>query len=99
MKKRKNKKTKKAHLTVLAIGVAFSFAVLIILSLISSFILVGFKNPTANIRAMSLAVFLITAAISGFFISKKCESGGITITVLTALAFIAVLFAARKKIR
>ena len=93
MKKRKNTKSKNTPLGNLLLGIAFSFGVMIVLSLDSSFLLVGFKNPTANVRVASLAVFLITAAVSGFFVSKRCGKGGIAISALTALAFIALLFA------
>ncbi len=93
MKKRKNTKSKNTPLGTLLLGIAFSFAVMIVLSLVSSFLLVGFKNPTANIRVASLTVFLITAAVSGFFVSKRYGKGGIVISALTALAFIALLFA------
>ena len=93
MKKRKNKKSKNTAIGTLLLGILFSFTVLIVLSLISSFLLIGLKNPTANIRTASLAVFLVTAAVSGFAVSKHRGEGGIAFSALTALAFIALLFA------
>lgn len=93
MRKRKNTKSKNTSLKTLLFGVFFSFAVLIVLSLASSFLLAGFKNPTADIRIASLAVFLITAAVSGFAVSKHRAGSGIAISALTSLLFIAVLFA------
>ena len=93
MKKRKNKKSKNTAIGTLLLGILFSFTVLIVLSLISSFLLIGLKNPTANIRIASLAVFLVTAAVSGFAVSKHRGEGGIAFSALTALAFIALLFA------
>lgn len=93
MRKRKNSKSKNTSLKTLLFGVIFSFTVLVILSLASSFLLVGFKNPTANIGIASLAVFLVTAAISGFTISKHRACGGIAFSALSSLLFIALLFA------
>ncbi len=93
MRKRKNTKLKNTAIGTLLFGVLFSFAVLIVLSLASSFLLVGFKNPTSNIRIASLTVFLITAAVSGFAVSKHRGAGGIAFSALTSLLFIAVLFA------
>lgn len=93
MRKRKNAKSKSTALGTILFGVVFSFAVLAVLSLLSSFLLIGLKNPTANIRIASLVIFLITAAISGFTVSKRRGKGGISVSALSSLAFIALLFA------
>lgn len=93
MKKRKNSKFQKTTAGTLFLGVAFSFAMLVLMSLIFSFALIGFKNPTGNIGTASLAVFLITAAITGFTVSKYKGDGGIAISALTSLAFVLILMA------
>lgn len=94
MKKRKGSKFQKTNAGTLILGVAFSFAMLMLTSLIFSFALIGFKNPTGSIGTASLAVFLITAAIAGFTVSKYKGDGGIAISALTSLAFVLILMAA-----
>ena len=93
MKKRNNFKIQKSNVGTLLIGVAFSFGVLIVTSLIFSFILIGLKNPTGSIKTASLAVFLITAAIAGFSVSKYKGNGGALLSILTSAAFIFILLA------
>ena len=93
MKKRNNFKIKKSNVGTLLLGVAFSFCVLIVTSLIFSFILIGLKNPTGSIRTASLAVFLITASIAGFSVSRYKGNGGALLSILTSAAFIFILFA------
>lgn len=94
MKKRNNFKFRKSNVGTLLLGVAFSFGVLIVTSLIFSFILIGFKNPTGSIRTASLAVFLITAAIAGFSVSRYKGNGGALLSMLASAAFIFILLGA-----
>ncbi len=72
-------------------GVLLSFGFLISLSLIASIFLISAKNPTKNLGAVSLAVLLICALISGFVNSKRGGENGIAYSVVTSLSFTLLL--------
>ena len=89
---RLQKKTENMNTAVLLlVGALCSGILLIILTMISAFIVFYTKNPTSLIGLISIAVMLLTGAISGFSISKLKGEGGILISCLSSLLFILIL--------
>lgn len=93
MKKHKRARASKSGIGAFAFGVLLSLLSLILLSLIAAIFLTGVKSPTKNLGAVSLAVLLISAFISGFVNSKRCGEGGVGYSVITALAFSLIMLA------
>ncbi len=89
----KKQKRSGAHGGILSLilGVLYSFAFLILLSLLAAILLAGVKSPTKNLGAVSLAVFLIGAFASGFLNSKRGGDSGFLFSVICALAFTLIL--------
>lgn len=91
MKKRRSKQ--RAPHTVIIFGIIFSFAILTILSFISSFILANTKNPILSIKITSLVIILLTSAISGFAIAKYKGDLNFGISIFTSLAVTVIMLA------
>ena len=91
MKKRRSKQ--RAPHTVIIFGIIFSFAILTILSFISSFILANTQNPILSIKITSLVIILLTAAISGFAIAKYKGDLNFGISIFTSLAVTVIMLA------
>ena len=89
MKKRRSKQ--RAPHTVIIFGIIFSFAILTILSFISSFILANTQNPILSIKITSLVIILLTAAISGFAIAKYKGDLNFGISIFTSLAVTVIM--------
>lgn len=92
MKKRKGTKTSKSAVGKLFSSVLFSFLLLIPVSLLSGGILLFLKNPVGSMKVASLAVLLISAAISGFSNSKRCGDGGIIFAIVSSFVFVLIMF-------
>ena len=88
MKKRTRKNKESSIIKRILISVLFSFLLLFFFSFILSIILSTFDDPTKNIKIYSLAVFLITAAASGFIFSALNKERGITVSLIASLIFI-----------
>lgn len=91
MRKRKNSRLRKTMGGTLLLGVIFSFAALTVISLVCSAILMTSNNPTGNLKIASLASLLICGAVSGFFTSKYKGEGGVITSIITSVAFIALM--------
>ena len=91
MKRRRSKQ--RAPHTVIIFGIIFSFAILKILSFISSFILANTQNPILSIKITSLVIILLTAAISGFAIAKYKGDLNFGISIFTSLAVTVIMLA------
>ena len=91
MKRRRSKQ--RAPHTVIIFGIIFSFAILTILSFISSFILANTQNPILSIKITSLVIILLTAAISGFAIAKYKGDLNFGISIFTSLAVTVIMLA------
>ena len=87
MKKRKKARNSQGKCGFFLFGILFSLGFLLVLSLIAAIFLTSVKNPTKNLGAVSLAVFLIGAAMSGFVNSKRGGENGILSSVITSGAF------------
>ena len=103
MKKHKRARASQRGIGAFAFGVLLSLGFLILFSLIASVFLTSVKSPTKNLAAVSLAVLLICALVSGFINSKRGGENGILYSVTTSFAFtllmlIVSLIAARGKI-
>ena len=93
MKKRKRARVSRGGLGTFAFGILLSLGFLIFFSLIASIILSNAKSPTKNLAAVSLAVFLVCALVSGFINSKRGGENGILYSVITSLAFTLLMLA------
>ena len=93
MKKHRGVKIQKSALGSLAFGVIFSFTSLFIISFVCSLVLIATENPGGSINGVSLAALLITAAVSGFAVSKYKGEGGMKISLICALISAAVILA------
>jgi len=91
MKKRKRTARSDGSFGSFLFGVLLSFGFLIILSLIAAIFLAGAKSPTKNLGAVSLAIFILGALISGFVNSKRKGDGGVLFSVIVSLTFSFIL--------
>ena len=91
MKKHRGSKIKKSALGSLLFGVLFSFAMLIIISFVSSALLMASKNPGGSIKVVSFAVLLITAAVSGFTVSKYKGEGGVVTSLISSVISVIIM--------
>ena len=76
--------------TYIAIGVAFSYAILALISLFGAFVCNATKDPARIVGMASFITLLLTAAISGYVISKVRGDGGPLLSVLSAAGFVTV---------
>ena len=90
---KKHKRTAGALGTVgsFSFGVLISFGALILFALIASIFLSGAKSPTKNLGAVSLAVFIAGAFLSGFVNSKRDKDNGVLFSVITSVAAALIL--------
>ncbi len=93
MKRRRTAKIKKTPFTAFVFGLCFSFISLLIVSLISSLILISTKNPLGNVGITSLISLLAAGILSGFVISRKNGEDGLKSSLLSAIAFVVIMFA------
>lgn len=70
------------------LGVLFSFITLLVITLVSSFVVLRFKNPTNLVPTASLVVFVLCGTVSGFSLSKLKGDGGMAFALITGLTFI-----------
>ncbi len=88
----KRKRTENiSGIKVVILGAVCSLALLAVVCFIASLILIRTENSTAYIDISSLAALLVTAAISGFSISKIKGDGGVLIGILSSLLFVLVM--------
>lgn len=93
MKKHRPAGAKKSFTGVLLFGVAFSFVLLFIISLILSGLIMTTSNPTGSVKTVSLAALLLSGAVSGFVIAKIKGDGGFIATLCSSLVFIGIILA------
>ncbi len=74
----------------ICIGVLFSYVVLILLSIFGAFLCNLTDDPVRLVGVVSFATLLLSAAISGFIISKLREDGGAILSMLSASGFIII---------
>jgi len=91
MKKHRIAKKQTSFMQIMLFGIIFSFCSLFIFTMLLSGLVMSTSNPGANAKALSLAVLLISGAVSGFVISKKRGDGGISVSLFTALIFTTVI--------
>ena len=91
MQKRKSHKRERNVFQSVLIGAALSAAVLLVFSLISSLILGMTDNPLALADDISLVALLLSAAMSGYTISRRARSSGMLISSLSSLLLCLVL--------
>ena len=93
MKRHRTAKIKKTPFVAFVLGLFFSFLSLLAISFISSLILISTENPTGSVGITSLFSLLAAGMLSGFVISKRNGEDGIKAALLSALAFVALMFA------
>lgn len=93
MKRHRTAKIKKTPFATFVLGLFFSFLSLLAISFISSLILISTENPTGSVGITSLFSLLAAGMLSGFVISKRNGEDGIKAALLSALAFVALMFA------
>ena len=74
----------------IAVGVAFSFVALAVVSLFGAFVCNATEDPARLVGMASFITLLVTAALSGFIISKVRGEGGAILSVLSAAGFVIV---------
>ncbi len=75
----------------LLLGLLFCLAAFLIVSLIAGVILYATENPTASLPVVSLGAFGLSGLFSGFFLTSRRKTGGVLLSVLTALTFALLL--------
>ena len=71
--------------------VLLSIAAIILSSFVMAIIANGSKNSTANLALYALLSLLISAALSGFFISRLRTDGGVKWALLAAVAVVLLM--------
>lgn len=74
----------------ICIGVLFSYAILILLSIFGAFICNLTEDPVRILGTVSFIILLLTAALSGFTLSRIRKDGGVLLSMLSAAGFIVV---------
>ncbi len=87
------KNGEKGKVETLLFGVIFSFVAVFAFSLIASLIIMGSKNAVSTAQRISLIVFLISGAVSGFLTSKFKGEGGILLSAISSVIFVMILCA------
>ena len=73
------------------ISLALSLGILLVTSLVMSAIAYSSPDPTGKIGIYSLVSLIVSAAVSGFLISRLSGSGSVGMAALTSLATVLVL--------
>lgn len=92
MVKKRIKTKNRGILFGVMIGFGISVISMILLSVIASIIVYTQSDPLAIIDIVSLVVLLLSAALSGFTISKCTGEKKILVSTLSALALCLILF-------
>lgn len=88
MKKHKRDRNNAPFSSTMIFGITLSFFLILALSLICSLILIATKDPGGKCNVASLSVFLISALIAGYTISKYKRDGGIKAALLSSLVIV-----------
>ena len=72
-------------------GLLISVGVLVITSLVMSALAYSSPDPTGKIGIYSLVSLILSAAISGFMVSRFFSDGGIGIALLTSFSVVLIL--------
>ena len=75
----------------LIFGILFNAAIFFITALASAIILSRTENPTAHVGLCGMICLFVTAASSGFAVSKYKGDGGVLPAVLSSLFFVLVV--------
>lgn len=73
------------------ICLGLSGGVIMLLSVIGALVASGLDDPTGNLGLISLAVMLISAAITGIFCTRIKGDGGVGFSALVALAVVLIM--------
>ncbi len=73
------------------IGLALSLGTVLAASLVMSAVAYSSDDPTGKIGIYSLIALVASAAVSGFSVSRLCQSGGAGMTALVSLATVLIL--------
>ncbi len=68
-----------------------SGGVIVLLSVVGALVASGLEDPTGNLGLISLAVMLISAAITGIICTRIKGDGGVGFSALVALAVVLVM--------
>ena len=75
----------------LLLGILFSLAVFLITALAAGAVLSATEDPTASLATVSLGAFGLSGLVSGFILASRRRSGGVILSILTALALTLLL--------
>ncbi len=75
----------------LVFGIIFTVAVFFITAFVSAIILSRTENPTGHVGLCGMVCLFVTAAASGFAVSRYKGEGGILPAVLSSLFFVLVV--------
>ena len=91
MSRHKKRREAPGSITVMLLGVLASAILTALLSFIFSFIALSMANPDGAVGIFSIAALIITAAITGFTLSRVKGEGGVLLSTLSALLFTLIL--------
>ena len=88
---KRNKNTSISQPVALAVSVLFSYAVLMLLSFVTSIAISKLQNPSGSIWIGSLISFVLSGFISGIITSRRKGDGGTLFTLISGVLFISIL--------
>lgn len=88
---RKRGDAQRSGARALIFGIIFTAAVFFISAFVGAIILSRTENPTAHVGVCGMAALFITAATSGFAVSRYKGDGGVLPAVLSSLFFALVV--------
>ena len=75
----------------LLIGTLIGAGIFLVVLLFVTFVTGRTKDPGGTVRLLSLPVFLLSAAVTGFVLGRRNGEGGLRLTALSALLFLLIL--------
>ena len=94
MKKHNRATMTKRKLCSTLLGTAICILVFLLLALIISAVLINLQNPLASVKIAFFALFLTSAAISGFINAKRSAEKEIRSAILSSALLITIIFTA-----
>ncbi len=91
MRKSSSGKRGTSPLMNLLIGTLIGAGIFLVVLLFVTFVTGRTKDPGGTVRLLSLPVFLLSAAVTGFVLGRRNGEGGLRLTALSALLFLLIL--------
>lgn len=91
MRKSSSGKRGTSPLMNLLIGTLIGAGIFLVVLLFVTFVTGRTKDPGGTVRLLSLPVFLLSAAVTGFVLGRRNGEGGLRLTALSTLLFLLIL--------